>query len=203
MVLICSTLEDEHEAIRRGEEALELALELQVPSYVAWAPMMLATRLVLIDPLRAEALLDQAIEAAERIDHPWVIFMASQSLAMVQAVQGLYEAAARTILGGAERSHEYGDDGAAWNSAGLLACLLAASGSVDAALLTGAWAQLHGYKPDRHTAINPTYQAFRVDGYLDLRDRQAPEENDRLAHRARSMDTAEILAFVRRNLDGD
>ena len=114
MVLICSTLEDEREAIRLGEEALELALELRVPSYVAWAPMMLATRLVLIDPRRAEALLDQAIEAAERIDHPWVIFMASQSLAMVQAVQGLYGAAARTILGGAERSHDYGDDGAAW-----------------------------------------------------------------------------------------
>ncbi len=120
LVLLCSTVEDEHEAVRLGEEALELALELQVPTYVAWAPMMLATRLISVDPSRAESLLDQAIEAAVRIEHPWVTSMANQSLAMVQAVQGLYETAAWTLLSNAERSHAAGDEGTTWNTFGLV-----------------------------------------------------------------------------------
>ncbi len=138
-----------------------------------------------------------------RIDHPWVISMANQSLAMVQAVQGRYQAAAWTLLSNAERSHAAGDEGTAWNTFGLLACLLTATGADDAALLTGAWAQLHGYMPDRHTGLHPSYGAFRVDGYLDLVESQGPEEIDRLAQRARSMDTTEILTFARRSLDGD
>jgi hypothetical protein len=151
--------------------------------------------------------LEQAVEAAVRIDHPWALYMADQALAMVQAVQGLYDSAARTILRSAERSHLYGapsaDDGAAWNSFGLLACLLAATGADDAALLTGAWAELHGYRSDRHTSINPTYGAFEVDAYLDLRERQGPEEIDRLSQRARLMSTADILTFVGHSLDDD
>lgn len=207
LIMMCSILGDEREAIRAGEEAFGLALELQVPTYLAWAPMMLATRLTSVDPPRAEALLDQAVEAATKINHPWALYMADQSLAMVQAVQGFYDSAACTILRSAERSHLHGapsaDDGATWNSFGPLACLLASTGAEDAALLTGIWAELHGYHADRHTNIDPAYRAFGVDSYLDLRASQGSEEIDRLTHRARAMSVAEILALVHRSLYED
>ena len=90
LIMLASTIDEEHrdDALQAGEEALRLARELGVPSYMAWAPMFLAGRLVETDPSRAETLLAEASRAAARANNPFAQNMAELQLASVQAAQG-------------------------------------------------------------------------------------------------------------------
>lgn len=196
LVLLGGTIADEDEALRAGEGALALARELEVPSYLAWAPMMLATRLGPIDPARAEALLEEARAAAVGTDNEWAVRMSDQSLAMVQATRGNHRQAGRTLLANAERAHVAGDDGAAHVSVGLLAYVLAALGHEDAALVVGSWARRHGHDPWRTGEANPTFEAFGRAAFLDLVARQAPVVLERADRRASAMSLTAIVELV-------
>jgi hypothetical protein len=197
LVLLSSTLgDDEHDdAVRAGEEALSLASGLRIPSYQAWAPMMLATRIASTDPTRAEQLLDEARSAAIRVGNLWAIRMAEQSLAQVQAAQGNYTAASRTMLSYAGASLSAGDDGATQSAVSTLSSLLAIQGDQELALLFGAFAESHGYDPQLG-AKNTTLAVMGSAAYLDLRNRQASDVLDDVARRAAQLDAAALLALV-------
>jgi predicted ATPase len=199
LVLLSSVLgaDETDEAIRAGEEALTLARANGAPSYIAFASMMLATRLASIDPIRAQSLSTEAVEIAELADNEWAATMARQMLANVQAEQGDHLAAARTLLGVAERAHGMGDRGATQSVIGLLACELVVIGDDQGALLLGAWADEHGYLARDAFSDHPGSAAFAVGPYVALRDRQEPSARSRITREAGALDNAEIVALAR------
>ena len=205
LILLAGTLgvDQVDEAIRAGEEGLVVAREICVPSYLAWAPMMLAGRLAIIDPARAEQLLENAVRAATLADNDYAKTMATQQLATVQAAQGDHRAAARTLLDMASGARARGDLGSAQSALVGLACTLALFGDDEAALLTGTWVEEHGYRyPDNPTSLNTySYAAFGVPTYMALRDRQAPEALNSFVQRARSLDQAGIFELARTHVE--
>lgn len=188
--------------MRSGEEALLLAEELRVPSYEAWAPMMLAPRLAPTDPARAETLLERARKAASLVENQWAIRMAEQSLAQVQAIQGNYRAAGKTMLSVADFSLSVGDDGATQSVVSILATLLAVLHDDEAALLVGGWAEAHGYDAP-FGAQNVTMIPFGSLAYLELKSRQTAETLDEVTRRAHAMDSTNIVAFVAERLENE
>jgi predicted ATPase/class 3 adenylate cyclase len=198
LVLLGGTLaEDERdEAVALGEEGLALATELGVPSYLAWAPMMLATRLGPTDPARAERLLEDARAAALRIDNAWAIQMSYQALAMVQATMGNYRQAGRTLLANGERAHAAGDHGSADTCLALLACALAALGEDEVALVVGSWLRARGRETYRSGQVNPAFEAFGSSSYVDLVGRQGSDMLDVAAQRAAAMTFVEIADLI-------
>ncbi|HUA96508.1 MAG TPA: adenylate/guanylate cyclase domain-containing protein [Acidimicrobiales bacterium] len=195
LILLAAILGDDErdEAIRAGEEALALARELEVPSYLAWAPMWLATRLARSDPAGAEDLLDEARSAAVRIDNAWAMAMASQTLAGVQAAQGRFRQACRTLLGNVERAHQMGDDGTAHSNLALLSCTLAALGEEDRALLAGSWVGAHGHDPLRGDRSRPMFGDFGCPAYVDLVARRGPAALEEAERRVGAMTLGELL----------
>ncbi|HXN60231.1 MAG TPA: hypothetical protein VN886_07220 [Acidimicrobiales bacterium] len=204
LILLSSVLgEDEQaEAVRSGEEALLLAEELRVPSYEAWAPMMLAPRLASTDPARAETLLEHAREAAGLVENQWAIRMAEQSLAQVQAIQGNYRAAGKTMLSVADFSLSVGDDGATQSVVTILATLLAVLHDDEAALLVDGWAEAHGYDAQLG-AQNVTMIPFGSPSYLALKNRQTTESLDEVTRQAHAMDSTKVVAFAAERLVDD
>ena len=196
IMLASATPEEERDqAVQAGEEALLLAKEFRVPSYLAWAPMMLAGRLVASDPSRAESLLAEAVEAAERADNPFAQFMAQAQLASVQSAQGQYAAAATTLIEQIERASETGDRSTTLQVTASLVPLLLQLGARDAALLVGAWTERHGAKP--YNGVNPTFTRFRGDAYIALRSSLSEDERHALSTRAADIDELELLAIAR------
>jgi predicted ATPase/class 3 adenylate cyclase len=198
LVLLAAILGDDERdaAIDAGEEALALARELEVPSYLAWAPMWLATRLARSDPARAEELLDEARAAAVRIDNVWAFAMSSQTLAGVQAAQGRFLQACRTLLANIELAHDMGDDGNAHSNMALLSCTLAALGEEDPALLVGSWVGALGHDPLRGDPTRPLFEALGCPAYVDLVARRGQAALKEAERRGEAMTIGEVLELV-------
>ena len=190
------------EAIGAGEEALALARENGAPSYVAFALMMLATRLAARDPARAEALSNEAVETAVRADNEWATAMATQMLGNVQAEQGDYQGAVRTLVEVLAGAHGRGDRGATQGVTSLLACGLAAIGDEEGALVLGAWAEKRGYLSGQAVDNTPGFAVAGLASYLAMRDRQDPATRERTAREAAGLDDAGVVALARRRVDG-
>jgi predicted ATPase len=199
LIMLSSAIDEDRrdEAIRLGEEGLELAREFGVPSYLAWAPMMLAGRLVESDPSRAEALLGEATAAAARADNPFARYMAALQLASVQAVRGHPRDAAATILEQLSSGTAQGGRQAMLQALSSLVPLLVSLGDVDTALLVGAWAESRGV---RWTEMNPTYGRFAGDAYLALRSDLSEDHKRSLTARAAEVDDATLVDLVRRSV---
>ncbi|HEV2369343.1 MAG TPA: hypothetical protein VGR90_05675, partial [Acidimicrobiales bacterium] len=200
IMLASATQEEERdEAIKAGEEALRLAEEFAVPSYLAWAPMMLAGRLTESDPTRAEALLAEAARAATVADNSFAQFMARIQLASIQSARGNYASAATTLLEQIETSLLGGDRSTTLQAIGALIPVLVQLGDVDTALLAGAWAERRGVTP--YNEVNPTYLRFHGDTYISLRDRLTEEQKRTLSLRASELDEAGLLAIARPSVE--
>jgi hypothetical protein len=141
--------------------------------------------------------LDEARAAAAGVENLWAIRMAEMSLARVQAAQGHYAAASRSMLTYGEASASVGDDGSAQSAVASLSGLLALQGEDESALLFGAFAEAHGY--DAQLGVkNATMAAMGSAAYLELRNRQPADVLKDFALRAASMDASELLALVAR-----
>lgn len=201
LIMLASAIPEEErdEAVQAGEEALLLAREFRVPSYLAWAPMMLAGRLVASDPSRAEGLLADAVEAAERADNPFAQFMAQAQLASVQSAQGQFASAARTLVAQIERTLGTGDRSTTLQAFGSLVPVLLQLGDRDAALLVGAWTERHGAMP--YNGVNPTYSRFRGDAYVELRAGLSEQARHALTSSAADLDEPGLLAIARHSVE--
>lgn len=197
LIMLASAIpdEDHSEAVRAGEEALALAREFRVPSYLAWAPMMLAGRLSVSDPSRAESLLVEAAKAAEYADNPFAQFMARLELASSHSAQGDYTAAATTVLDQLDSCLAIGDRSMTLQALGPLVPLLAKLGERDGALLIGAWIENHGVVP--YKEMNPTYVRFHGADYVALRNTISSEERTALALRADEFDERGLADLAR------
>jgi predicted ATPase/class 3 adenylate cyclase len=204
VILLSGTLGPEHseEALAAGEEGLSLVKEVGVPSYRAWASMILGGRLAAVDPTRAEQLLDDAIATATSAANEWATVVAWQTLALLKAERGDYRAAAQCLVAMADAAHGSGDHGSAQQATALLAFVLAVLGDEEAALLLGAWAESRGHIPEGVTVAAGFHSAFRVENYLRLRDGQPRDVLAGLDQQAAALDENAILDLVRRRLDG-
>jgi predicted ATPase/class 3 adenylate cyclase len=189
------------EAIQCGEEALCLAKEVANPSYMAWAPMMLAGRLAATDPARAEALFDEAVRAADAADNDFARSQAFNQLAAAQAQQHDYLAASRSLVEMVSRARATGDQGTVQSGMGFLACLLAIQNEQEAALLVGAWTQTRGFHVSE-TSTDARFFAFGVGSYVAMRQRQSEEALRAIRERAQTMDEVQVLDVVRHRLQG-
>ena len=204
LIMLTGTLgvEDADEAIRAGEEGLGIAREIGAPSYLAWAPMMLAGRLPARDPARAEALLEEAVAAAVRADNDWARTMAMQQLAVVRATQGDLAGAARAAFQMAEVAHLVGDHGSAQSGLAMAACLLAALGDEEGGLLVGAWVEGRGFRLRIDLpSYNPALAFTEIGTYVRLRDSRLPDEMRALEARAGALDEAAAVDYARSRVD--
>lgn len=194
-------LELHEEAVLCGEEALLLAARIGTPSYLAWAPMMLAGRLGASDPERAAALFDQAVTAAAAADNDWARSQALAQLAAAQARQAQYEAASRSLMEMTTMALAQGDHGTAQTGVGWLACLLAVRGEDESALLAGAWAEQRGFRFPETSEHAQVYAAYNVSAYRALRARHIDAELHRMSQRALAISEIEMIDFLRVQLE--
>jgi hypothetical protein len=197
LIMLASSIdvEDHDEAVLAGEEGLKLAKEFAVPSYLAWAPMMLAGRLAGADPSRAEALLVEAGRAAERADNRFAQSMAGLQLASVQSARRDYLSSALTLVDQAERASARGDHSIILQSLGSLVPVLLQLGEDDTALLIGAWIERLGARPYDET--NPTFRRFHGDAFIARRDGLSDDERRDFSSRASDLDEAAVLGLAR------
>ena len=202
LILLSSVLDDDahDEAIAAGEKGLALATELQITSYRAWAPMMLATRLATIDPGRALALLDEARAVAVSTDNRWAMIVMGNSVAAVHAAQGQFVEAAYAVLSNARAAQDIGDEGATLSAIAILAGSFARLGDVDTALLMGAWATSRGHDPLHGARANPTYAALGVSDYENLLASQTAAADEAL-RRSAALKTLDILNIADARLE--
>ena len=202
LILLSSVLDDDaqDEAIAAGEKGLALATELQITSYRAWAPMMLATRLATIDPGRALASLDEARAVAVSTDNRWAMIVMGNSVAAVHAAQGQFVEAAYAVLSNARAAQDIGDEGATLSAIAILAGSFARLGDVDTALLMGAWATSRGHDPLHGARANPTYAALGVSDYENLLASQTAAADEAL-RRSAALKTLDILNIADARLE--
>jgi hypothetical protein len=201
LILLSAILDTDHndEAIHCGEEALVLAQEIGNPSYLSWAPMMLAGRLATSDPVRARQLLDEAATAAALAENDYARSMAMQQLAFVQAKQGDYFLAGRSVLGMIRHARDGGDHGSVLSGLATLACLFAVLGDEEPALVTAAWVADHGMAVAQ--TINAYMGAFGAARLTAMQERQADTGGFAVQRLARSLDEARAIAYVADQLD--
>jgi hypothetical protein len=169
------------------------------PSYLAWAPMMLAGRLATSDPARARQLLDNAAEAAALAGNDYARNMAIQQLALVQARQGDYLASGRSVLEMIRRAHDTGDHGTVLSGLGSLACLFAVLGDEEPALVTAAWLADHGM-PVAET-VNANLGHFGSATLTALDECQSGSARRAVQQQASSFDEARAISYVGDHLD--
>jgi predicted ATPase/class 3 adenylate cyclase len=188
------------EAVAAGEEALILARQLQAPSRVAFAAVFLAPRLADTDPGRAEALLQEATDAAALAGNEWVEFVSPTALLQYQAQGGNHRAAAETAVNAIERwATRGGMAGLALQFVGYLAGLLAAMGDDEGALVLAARAEQRGWVMPLFSDYWTIFGAAELSG---ARERTSSSELQRLARVAADLDEAAVAPFARERLAG-
>ncbi len=204
LILLASILDANHndEAIRLGEEGLTLARQIGNPSYVAWAPMMLAGRLATDDPIRTRQLLDEAAQAATLADNNFARSMAMQQLALIQAHQHDYLAAGQSLREMIHHARETGDHGSTLSGLGTLACVFAALGVEEPAMVIAIWVGDHGIDLAQTAANNPNWILFGIATPLTaLQDEQSEATLRLFQQQADSLDEARIIAYVSDHLE--
>jgi hypothetical protein len=202
LIMLAGTLgvDEADEAIAAGEEALILARQVGNPSYLAWAPMMLAGRLSERDPGRAERLLREAVEAATVADNEWAQLMAMQNLAVAQSARRDHPGAARTLLSMAQRGHVVGDHGSAQSALFGVACLLARLGDEDTALLTAAWVAARGHtfgeSFEAASRTNHMFVTLEAQRLFAARSRLSPAVLAAYTERASGLDEGALIDLV-------
>ena len=203
VILLAGTLGSARadEALSFGEEGVALARELGVPSYLAFAPMILATRLLGSDPERAEVLAEQAVRAAEQARNGWARNTALQSQATVKAGRGDFAAAAQIDIEMAGAAHEAGDRGTRNNALlALAACLVHLDRTLDAVLIT-EWLRPRGVAVEStwgaDSAGSVAYDAYDVAKVISGLQGVDEVTRARQIERAQSLDDAQMMAWLK------
>jgi hypothetical protein len=187
-------LSDPSRAIVEGEEDLRVARQLANPSMLAYATMLLATLVAESDPIRAEALLEEAIGIAGAMPNDFAEIQACRRLGLVRARRGDHLQAADAFLGATDLANRVGDRLSVFDTLGALACDLAELGHGEPALLLATWAAMRGHWPEDWT---------RDPGFPDspaltrLRAVMSPEQRQQLEDRVGVIDDAEAIALAR------
>ena len=181
---------DLDEGIAAGEEALLITRAIGAPSRVAFAAVFLAARLANRDPQRKDALLHEAATASKKAGNDWVDYVTMNALTQLHVRTGNLRAAAETAITGFENSLSNRAGGHVVQFVGMLTCVLAAAGDEDGAMVLAAWAEQRGL-------ANPaTTFPIAADDLANTLARRSPDELERIAQNAASLDDAGVARFA-------
>jgi hypothetical protein len=179
-------------AIAAGEEALALGRQL-APSRVAFAAVELAANIAQRDPARAKELRQEAAAAANLAGNYWVDHVTSIYLIRSHIDSGDYKAAADTALVAIDRSLARQLPGQAIQFVPYLAGAMANLQSVEAALVTAAWADQHGLPITSDSAYWSLYGGTEL---CHIRDAQSRAELERMSRTAAALDDSALAHFA-------
>ena len=184
------------EPVPPGEEALIVARQLNAPSRVAFAASFLAAGIAEADPGRAEALLQEATDAAALAGNDWVEFVTPMALVHLQARIGNYRGAIESAVSAIERWSTGTTGGMVLQFAGVVACLLVLVADTDGALVLAAWRTQRGLE-----LLDNSYIGFFGSAeLLALQGRTSPIDLQRVARVAAGLDGAGVAGFTRERL---
>jgi predicted ATPase/class 3 adenylate cyclase len=194
--LLGSLTPDPSEGVAMCEESLDLARAGGSPSRIAYALIVLSSRVGEVDPERAEALLKEAIDAALIARNDWLDAFAAQQLSIVQAQKGDLHRAAATMVNNAERACIAGDQFAMSIALYHLASVLASLEQDDMALLLGAWCE---HNSAIYSIDNPSFATITGD-FVRLRASRSTSELVSLKQRAAKFDANAVVRLAREHL---
>ena len=189
---------DPSRSIAQSEENLRLGREVGNPSMLAYATMLLARLIAPSDPIRAEALLEEAIGIADAMRNDLAGSTARMNLGRARAARGEHLQAAKAHLSAAELASQVGDLFNVFPLLGALACDLAELGDHEPALVLATWAASRGHWPEG-VSVGLSGQIRLVRSRL--RDVIPPIRRQELEDRAEAMDDAEAIALARASLE--
>jgi predicted ATPase/class 3 adenylate cyclase len=189
---------DPSRAIVQGEENLRLARELGNPSMLAYATMLLAALIAKSEPIRAEALLEEAIGMADAMRNDFAGITARMNLGFARAARGEHLRAADAYLSAAELASRVGDRFNVFAVLGALACDLAELGDHEPALVLATWSANRGHWPEG-ASVGLSGKVRLVQSRL--RDVIPPTRRQELEDRAEAMDDVAAIALARTQVE--
>jgi predicted ATPase len=185
------------DAVAAGEEALEIARRLHVPSRIAFAAALLAARVAERDPERAEALFEEARAATPAAGNEWVDYVTSMALVHFYLATGKRRAAAEVALSSIDRAIRRRVPGHVLQWAGTLAIVIATTDD-QGALVLSTWAEQRGLVDYENSAFPASYGAAAIASSRSLCN---SADLERVTLTASALTEAGIASFARERLD--
>jgi hypothetical protein len=157
--------------------------------------MMAAPTIAPTDPIRATALLQEAVQIAEATKNSFASMNAHQSLALAHMSRGDPRAAAYDHLAAARLARRCGDRAYVCLGVAGVAEALAEAGELDHALLLGTWAARAAGWPDDSWTIGGVVHPSSVDA-LAARDALLPGAREQLIRDADAMDETDAITLA-------
>jgi predicted ATPase/class 3 adenylate cyclase len=175
-----------------GEQAVRLVRRIGNPSGLGFALMMTAPTIAPADPVRATAMLEEAIAIVSAANGSFANMHAHQSLARAHTLRGDPQAAARAHLVAAQVASRSGDHSYVYGAVAGVACRLADTGDQEDAVILGSWAAHNASWPHDWMSM------WFGEALAQVLDGLVPAERERLVHQAEEMDEADVLALAAR-----
>jgi hypothetical protein len=176
----------------RFDEAMAAARHLGCPTLLSYTAVFSARYRADTDPVRAQELFDEALEAAASVGNHLATNLALEYSALMHFARGHWKEAARRLLRVAEEFHRLGDSNGLRTLLVGLVPVLATAGAERTAVMTSGAARVE-------PATGTTFERF-VETVATLRGRIGAGKFEALAAQGAALDDDQVVALVRREV---